>query len=658
MKTVAMSALAALLGATLLLGSLSAPQPARATPFLVNSTEDAPDAVPGDAICATLSGVCTLRGAIMEANMLPGADTITVPAGTYRLTIPGRGGDFGENGDLDIRGELSIVGAGAASTIVDAGGLDRVFETFTATLPSRISGMTIRGGDSGSGDGGGIQANAPLTLSDVAVTANTSGRFGGGVSIAGGASLTVIRASVSNNTSGDNGGGVFYGGPSPLTIVESTFSGNRSVGGARKGGGLYTGGPALLRNVTFSGNQAGEGGGVAAEVGGLVSLLNVTVNGNSGVGGVFGTLPQIQLKNSLIVGNPPRNCEGAGAPLSMGNNLDDDGSCFLGGPGDLSNNPNARVGPLANNGGPTQTHALLTGSAAVDAGSNDGCPQTDQRGVARPQDGDGNGSAICDIGAFEVGSTAPASPTSTATSTPVATATPSQTPTSTATVVPTGTPTALSGSLLLDGATAYAEAPHAPELAVNDWSLEVWFLDANPNFNHPRTRIVTKGEISSPEVPFFASVDGNLLYVGLRSGGIGRTLTISMAGVTPNVWHHLAATFQASTRTLAIYLDGTQRLQQVLASASTGNSLPLIMGRSGTSGDYWRGKLDDLRLWNVVRTASEIQTNYQTELIGSPAGLVGNWRFNEGVGATAADSAGAAQNATLRGGATWSTEHP
>ncbi|MGH2491036.1 MAG: DUF1735 and LamG domain-containing protein, partial [Candidatus Limnocylindria bacterium] len=71
------------------------------------------------------------------------------------------------------------------------------------------------------------------------------------------------------------------------------------------------------------------------------------------------------------------------------------------------------------------------------------------------------------------------------------------------------------------------------------------------------------------------------------------------------------------------------------------------------------GKLDDIRIWNVTRTAAQIAASYQTELSSAPAGLVANWKFDEGAGTTAADSAGASQNATLFGGAAWSSDiHP
>ena len=121
---------------------------AGAAPFEVNSTADAPDASPGDGVCQTASpGTCTLRAAIQEANALPGADTIHVPAQTYTLTIAGAGEDLAATGDLDISDEVTIQGDDAATTIIDGGGLDRVFEvrplpatpsvTIDAALPRR-----------------------------------------------------------------------------------------------------------------------------------------------------------------------------------------------------------------------------------------------------------------------------------------------------------------------------------------------------------------------------------------------------------------------------------------------------------------------------------------------------------------------------------------
>src|SRR5439155_6274327 len=101
-------------------------------------------------------------------------------------------------------------------------------------------------------------------------------------------------------------------------------------------------------------------------------------------------------------------------------------TCLLAGAGDIEN-ADPLLGPLQDNGGATQTHALLAGSPAIDAGDNNGCPGTDQRGIARPVDANSDGVAICDIGAFEApaGTTLPtASPTPQATPPPNPAATP------------------------------------------------------------------------------------------------------------------------------------------------------------------------------------------------------------------------------------------
>jgi hypothetical protein len=94
---------------------------------------------------------------------------------------------------------------------------------------------------------------------------------------------------------------------------------------------------------------------------------------------------------------------------------------------------------------------------------------------------------------------------------------------------------------------------------------------------------------------------------------------------------------------------------------TTGNGDPVSIGRNGGSTGLanWKGKLDDVRIWNTVRTSAQISANYRSQVHGSQTGLVANWKFDEGTGTTAADSATGPENATLRGDATWSTDiHP
>jgi hypothetical protein len=159
-----------------------------------------------------------------------------------------------------------------------------------------------------------------------------------------------------------------------------------------------------VTNCTVSGNWAVGGGGIA----GPATLTNCTVSGNSARidgGGILGT---VMLTNCTLSGNSAeRGTDCSGTITSGGHNLDDDGSCGLTGPGDLSN-IEAHLAPLGDYGGPSQTHALCTApgvphpsctaaSPALDAGDNAACPAADQRGVERPQPPGGG----CDIGAYE-----------------------------------------------------------------------------------------------------------------------------------------------------------------------------------------------------------------------------------------------------------------
>jgi hypothetical protein len=152
-------------------------------------------------------------------------------------------------------------------------------------------------------------------------------------------------------------------------------------------------------NVTISGNSASADGGGIYHFFGSITMTNTTLNGNSAVGGGGGIKKDggtVAITNTIVANSPSGgNCSGA---LVGGYNLSSDGTCSFGGGRD---SVSVMLGLLANNGGATQTHALLPGSPAIDFGTNAGCPSTDQRGKARPVDGDKNGTATCDVGAVE-----------------------------------------------------------------------------------------------------------------------------------------------------------------------------------------------------------------------------------------------------------------
>jgi len=213
---------------------------------------------------------------------------------------------------------------------------------------------------SGWGHGGAIFNQAgTVTVTDTTFSSN-SAMFGGGIYNYQG-TLNVTNSTFSDNGSGGGGGILNIGGTATATLTNSTFSGN--LQGAF--GNSY--GTATLTNCTFSGNPHG---GVSTSNGGTATLANTIV------------------ANSGELGNCSAYYQGT---LIGSNGLADDESC---GPG-FSNSSSILLGPLADNGGPTQTMALLPGSAAIDAADDAVCPDTDQRGMPRPQ------GAHCDIGAYE-----------------------------------------------------------------------------------------------------------------------------------------------------------------------------------------------------------------------------------------------------------------
>jgi CSLREA domain-containing protein len=310
--------------------------------------------------------------------------------------------------------------------------------------------------------GGGIYAATDVTVDGGSVDGNRSpDDYGGGIEQESG-DLSISNASISRNETNSGGGGIYADGNSPsisntridgnnaasgygggienytdaMTISASSLSGNIAYYG---GGGLYNdaGTSTTLTNTTVAANRADtyqsssyDGGGIDHE-GGVLNLVNATVGDNSidiqgDGGGIYNNSSGgVNLVNTLfarnIRGKSAENCGGTGGTFtSGGHNLDDDGTCFLNGSGDLTG-VTPQVDKVGDNGGEGTTMALLAGSPAIDAGDDAACPSTDERGVARPQ------GAHCDIGAFEYVAPAPNRPPAT-TTTPAPTTTPPANP--------------------------------------------------------------------------------------------------------------------------------------------------------------------------------------------------------------------------------------
>jgi hypothetical protein len=201
-------------------------------------------------------------------------------------------------------------------------------------------------------------------------------------------------------------------------------------------------------------------------------------------------------------------------------------------------------------------------------------------------------------------------------------------------------------SASFNGANGYAEAPSSANLNITgNWTVETWFKDEDPKgFNHDTRQIIVKGPDGGPEAPYFLSVGHNAIQAGFRAAGRDYTIATDLSHVDPTVWHHVAVTLRTQRGeeddredesskgiVISLWLDGRLiKDQGVPARTRIGNSLPVEIGRSGpTTGNYWQGKIDDLRIWNIARSGADITKTYRTELTTNPTGLVANWRFNE-----------------------------
>lgn len=225
-------------------------------------------------------------------------------------------------------------------------------------------------------DGGAIfHEEGVLLISDSLISNNSSTDRGGGIALFADATAVISNSLIIDNQADFSGGGIYAWSISDkLTLINSTVTGNSADGAGR---GLYLGSNqgTIIRNSTIVSNTTQGGGVYFADI--------------------------VTMTNSIIAfHHGTNNCAGSFWLTLEHNNIEDSDSCGFVDPTDFINT-DPQLAALGDNGGATLTFALRPASPAIDSGDNLSCPPTDQRGILRPQDGNGNMNAVCDIGSFE-----------------------------------------------------------------------------------------------------------------------------------------------------------------------------------------------------------------------------------------------------------------
>ena len=363
------------LHATVVASLALAAAPAAAATITVNSLAD-----------TTGGAECTLRDAVAAANTDmasggctggSGSDTITFSvSGIISPAIPFR-----------LSSTILIDGNGQ-QVVINGNDRFRMFDIFDAVTLQNLTA-------SHAGEGAVYIFQGSLLVKRV-VFSHNRGPQGAAIIAIRGTPLTVIESTFADNIAVSDGGAIYSLGP--LRISDSTFMGNR----AARGGAIAIRSARLdLFNSTLSGNSAvAGGGGIDGSVNPDIVILHSTIVGNRGSGVASDSGAILDIDNSILAGND-RDC-GIEHFSGFHRNLIGDDSCGVG-TGDLALRGDPMLGPLADNGGATATHALLPGSPAIDAGDGSKCATLalDQRGSPRSVDGNLDGTAVCDLGAFE-----------------------------------------------------------------------------------------------------------------------------------------------------------------------------------------------------------------------------------------------------------------
>jgi predicted outer membrane repeat protein len=345
-----------------------------------------------------VDGTLSIRGSIITGNS----------------ATEGGGGIHSKDSTLSVANTI-VTGNSAPDSL---GGGIRIIATYGHTAEIVHSIVT----KNTASQGGGIWSNGAVSVTGSRIADNEATASGGGLYALAG-SLDVTRSSVRDNTANEAGG--LYNREAEVTLTQCTIDGNRGVPGGGGGvlnwhdmtlvdstvsrnlgqdaGGVMNLGTLRVINSTISDNDGGQGSCGAICNGGSLYLTSTTISGNrtEGSGNSIDSFGPVIMVNTILVGEKPGfECYGSGY-TSLGYNLGSDNTCGLDQPTDQPNTA-ALLGPLQRNGGPTETHALLAGSPAMDQGS---CPDqtADQRGMPRPVDlaRIPNADDGCDIGAFE-----------------------------------------------------------------------------------------------------------------------------------------------------------------------------------------------------------------------------------------------------------------
>jgi CSLREA domain-containing protein len=346
-----------------------------------------------------------------------------ISAGCYDYPycgIPGGGGLYQYNGTVIIKDSQFISNIGTYG----GGGITNHVGRLTITNSTFFDNSGL--------SGGGIFNHGDMTISKSFLSSNFTDNTGGGLANTG--NITITESIFSDNSSSAGGGLYNYG---TMDIISSTFSTNMG----EAGGGVFNANMISITDSTFSANSAAEDGGGVANlpripiIGPYQTITNSTFSGNHAMnngGGIYNSMINLAIINSTFTENsadgsgggfyvdevwsflsiPITNtiianslsggdCYGNAKIFDGGHNISSDDTCGFDPVNGSMPDTEPLLGPLQDNGGPTWTHELLAGSPAIDAGDNTQCPMADQRGIARPVDGDGDGWAVCDIGSYE-----------------------------------------------------------------------------------------------------------------------------------------------------------------------------------------------------------------------------------------------------------------